>query len=275
GIQLDEDDQHLASSKARTIVSNLSLTVVRGKNLLIMGPSGCGKTSFLRGLAGIWRPVEGSVKLRPGLSHPTDAADMGEVAVGLRGERDVVHGYSGSRDSVMFLPQRPYLFMGTLLAQVAYPSECNVDSSQRVAAVLNKLGLSYLMFEDQLEDSNMGFEGHSTRALGDGSGSREGGSDGRGGLNTPRNWPSVLSPGESQRMGLARVLYHRPHLAFLDESTSALSEDAERDVYRALEEAGVTVVTVGHRSSLTQWHAQVLTFGGPGSGGAWELSEGN
>ncbi|CAM9814848.1 unnamed protein product, partial [Choristocarpus tenellus] len=75
------------------------------------------------------------------------------------------------------------------------------------------------------------------------------------------------------RIGLARVLFHRPFLAFLDESTSALTEEAEQEVYVALEAIGVTVVSVGHRSSLHKLHCQVLKIVGGDSDGAWELSE--
>ena len=87
----------------------------------------------------------------------------------------------------------------------------------------------------------------------------------------PRDWASVLSIGEQQRLGIARVLYHRPALAFLDEAMSAITEEAERDAYGLMRDAGVTVVAVGHRTSLRALHERVLALGGAPDGG-WELS---
>lgn len=86
-----------------------------------------------------------------------------------------------------------------------------------------------------------------------------------------RDWASELSPGEQQRLGFARVLYHRPDLAFLDEGTSAVAEDAEDEIYAALRQAHVTVVSVGHRTSLRRFHEEVLTLSSSWDG-TWELS---
>lgn len=82
----------------------------------------------------------------------------------------------------------------------------------------------------------------------------------------------ILSPGEQQRLGVARVLYHRPMLAFLDESTNAIPEVMERRIYELLNQEGVTVVSVGHRSSLMTVHQHVLSLSGPPHG-RWRLSE--
>lgn len=87
-----------------------------------------------------------------------------------------------------------------------------------------------------------------------------------------RDWASILSPGEQQRLGIARILYHQPTLAFLDESTGAVSEATEDRVYRLMRAAGITVVAVGHRASLRELHDRVLSFAGP-PGGQWDLSE--
>lgn len=91
-------------------------------------------------------------------------------------------------------------------------------------------------------------------------------------LPEQRDWASILSIGEQQRLGVARVLYHRPALAFLDESTSAVTEDAEKQAYRLMRAAGVTIVAIGHRSSLHALHERVLRLRGAPDG-AWELSE--
>lgn len=87
-----------------------------------------------------------------------------------------------------------------------------------------------------------------------------------------RDWASILSPGEQQRLGIARVLYHRPAIAFLDESTSAVTEATEYKVYALMRATGVTVVGVGHRASLRRLHQRVLALGGA-PGGEWELCD--
>jgi putative ATP-binding cassette transporter len=80
-----------------------------------------------------------------------------------------------------------------------------------------------------------------------------------GDLSRAANWASVLSPGEQQRIHFARVLLHKPDWVFLDESTSALDEDAEKELYRRLHSAlpGITIVSVGHRSTLRRLHDKV------------------
>lgn len=87
-----------------------------------------------------------------------------------------------------------------------------------------------------------------------------------------RDWAVILSPGEQQRIGVARVLYHRPMLAFLDESTSAVAEVMERRIYELLNQEGITVVSVGHRASLMTLHQHILSLSGPPHG-QWKLSE--
>ncbi|CAM9967263.1 unnamed protein product, partial [Ectocarpus fasciculatus] len=87
-----------------------------------------------------------------------------------------------------------------------------------------------------------------------------------------RDWASILSIGEQQRLGIARVLYHRPSLAFLDEAMSAVTEEAERDAYGLMRAAGVTVVAIGHRTSLRSLHERVLALRGAPDG-TWEILE--
>ncbi|CAN0515444.1 unnamed protein product, partial [Ectocarpus sp. 8 AP-2014] len=86
------------------------------------------------------------------------------------------------------------------------------------------------------------------------------------------DWASILSIGEQQRLAIARVLYHRPALAFLDEAMSAVTEEAERDAYGLMRAAGVTVVAIGHRTSLRSLHERVLALRGAPDG-TWEISE--
>lgn len=81
----------------------------------------------------------------------------------------------------------------------------------------------------------------------------------------------MLSPGELQRICLARVLHRRPRLAVLDEATSSLSPEVEAMLYSRLHQAGITVFSVGHRESLCRFHSQLLVLAGDGTG-MWELS---
>ena len=93
-----------------------------------------------------------------------------------------------------------------------------------------------------------------------------------GELHRQCDWASILSIGEQQRLGVARVLYHRPALAFLDECTSAITEEAEKNAYSLMGGAGVTVVAVGHRASLKALHQHELSLEGAPEGG-WKVSE--
>lgn len=86
-----------------------------------------------------------------------------------------------------------------------------------------------------------------------------------------RDWAAILSIGEQQRICIARILYHRPALAFLDEGTSAVTEATEKNIYGFLREAGVTVVAVGHRTSLRALHERILSLEGAPDG-RWNIS---
>ncbi|XP_061785425.1 lysosomal cobalamin transporter ABCD4 isoform X1 [Nerophis lumbriciformis] len=146
----------------------------------------------------------------------------------------------------LFLPQKPYLTDGTLREQVIYPlkdiypaSECVDDD--RISKFLELAGVSSLM----------------KRA---------------GGLDEPVdwNWYDALSPGEMQRLCFARLFYLQPKYAVLDEATSALTEEAESQLYRTCKQLGMTLISVGHRSSLEKHHDVQLKLCGEGR---WELSK--
>ncbi|XP_044292732.1 lysosomal cobalamin transporter ABCD4 isoform X2 [Varanus komodoensis] len=146
---------------------------------------------------------------------------------------------------VMFLPQKPFFTDGTLREQVIYPLKeiypvSGSADDERILKFLELTGLSDLLVRI-------------------------------GGLDQPVdwNWYDILSPGEMQRLSFARLFYLQPQYALLDESTSALTEEVEHELYKICAQLGMTLVTVGHRSSLEKFHSWNLKLHG---GGKWELT---
>uniref|UniRef100_A0A671UZP7 ATP-binding cassette, sub-family D (ALD), member 4 n=1 Tax=Sparus aurata TaxID=8175 RepID=A0A671UZP7_SPAAU len=146
----------------------------------------------------------------------------------------------------LFLPQKPYLTDGTLREQVIYPlkdiyPESGSVDDDRIIQFLELAGVSSIL-------------------------KRTGGLDER----VDWNWYDVLSPGEMQRLSFARLFYLQPKYAVLDEATSALTEEAEAQLYRTCKQLGMTLVSLGHRSSLEKYHDVQLKLCG---GGRWELTK--
>lgn len=189
------------------LIASLSFLVHSGQHLLISGSNGVGKSAIARIVAGLWPVYRGLV------SRPRDKG----------------------MDGIMFLPQRPYLSVGTLRDQVIYPhSELDMHESGRSDTELQKV----------LDDARLGYLVE-----------REGGWD------TRKEWKDVLSGGEKQRMAFARLFYHEPRYAFLDETTSAVSADVEGYLYELCKERGITLITISTRVGLRKYHAFNLTLG--------------
>ncbi|HEX7952946.1 MAG TPA: ATP-binding cassette domain-containing protein, partial [Burkholderiales bacterium] len=127
---------------------------------------------------------------------------------------------------VLFLPQRPYLPIGTLRDVVAYPARDKIFSEDDTRGALRAVGLEHLL----------------------------------GRLGEQQNWSMQLSPGEQQRVAFARALLQQPAWLFLDEATSALDENAEQQLYRMLKDKlpGTTLISIGHRSTLLPFHTRVM-----------------
>ncbi|HLY47090.1 MAG TPA: ABC transporter ATP-binding protein/permease [Stellaceae bacterium] len=176
---------------------DIALAARPGEPLLVTGPSGSGKSTLLRAIAGLWPFGRGQIRVGEG--------------------------------PVLFLPQRPYLPLGTLADAITYPELEHEPRRAELEAALHAVGLSYLV--DQLDVDG--------------------------------NWAQRLSGGEQQRVGFARVLLMRPEIVFLDEATSALDEAAEAALYRLLREAdwGPTIVSVGHHGTLKRFHETVIDLG--------------
>jgi ATP-binding cassette, subfamily D (ALD), member 3 len=140
------------------------------------------------------------------------------------------------RVSLFYVPQRPYLVCGTLRDQVTYPSKSN-ERDADVLKCLEMVGLRDRFASD------------------------------RSGLDRKEfDWSDVLSGGEQQRIGLARLYFHRPKFAVLDEATSAINADEEGTFYDHLENMGITVFSIAHRLELQRFHQQRLHFLADGTG---------
>ncbi|KAI0877826.1 ABC transporter transmembrane region 2-domain-containing protein [Hypoxylon argillaceum] len=199
------------------LLESLSLVVRRGEHLLISGPNGIGKSAIARVLAGLW-PVYRGLVSRP--------KSIGE-------------------DGIMFLPQRPYLSIGTLRDQVIYPDgELDMRLKRKNEGDLQRA----------LDAAKLGYL-----------------PDREGGWDTRKEWKDVLSGGEKQRIGIARLLYHEPQYAIIDEGTSAVSSDVEGLLYETCKERGITLITISTRASLKKYHTFNLALGSGDNGDEWEF----
>lgn len=153
----------------------------------------------------------------------------------------VAHDFPPGPKTVIFLPQKPLLTNGSLLEQIVYPLRLdpnNPVSSETCEEILGFIDVLHM--RDLMNRS--------------------------GGLrNDPNwNWNDALSPGEMQRVCFLRILFHQPQFALLDEATSALSLDVEEQLYRTSLLHNITLVSVGHRDTLTKYHNSLLTLDGTG-----------
>ena len=176
----------------KRLLADVNFTLIHGpkRNILIKGASGSGKSTLLRAIAGIWPYVSGKLT-------------MPEVA------------------KLMFIPQKPYLPLGTLKEAILYPGNCR-KTDEELVVLLEQCRIGYLAKELYVES----------------------------------DWAHVLSGGEQQRLAFVRALLYQPQWLFLDEATSALDETTEKIMYQLIETLlpDTTIVSIGHRSTLNSFH---------------------
>ena len=198
------------------LVRELSFEVKSGINVLVCGPNGCGKSSLFRILGELWPVWSGTVTKPP-------------------------------RGKLFYIPQRPYMTLGTLRDQVIYPHtkqemmRRGQMTDEDLKKLLNLVQLSHLLERENFTSS----EGQ--------------------GWDVVADWMDVLSGGEKQRIAMARLFYHKPQFAILDECTSAVSMDVEDSMYSYCRQANITLFTVSHRRSLWKHHEYYLQMDGRGN----------
>ncbi|XP_064476597.1 ATP-binding cassette sub-family D member 3-like [Ornithodoros turicata] len=197
----------LVTPNGDVLVDELSIEVKSGGNVLVCGPNGCGKSSLFRVLGELW-PLFGGTLVKP------------------------------AKDKLFYIPQRPYMTLGTLRDQVIYP-DTYMDMRRRgitdadLARYLDVVQLGYVL-------------------------------DREGGWDAIQDWMDLLSGGEKQRIAMARLFYRQPQFAILDECTSAVSVDVEGSMYQYCRQVGITLFTVSHRKSLWKYHDYSLYMDGRG-----------
>ncbi|BGP00311.1 Peroxisomal long-chain fatty acid import protein 1 [Rhodotorula toruloides] len=201
------DKVPIVTPNGDVLIKSLSFYVKPGNHLLVVGGNGTGKSSLFRILGGLW-PIYGGTVTKPPASEFT------------------------------YIPQRPYLSLGTLRDQIIYPHS-RAQMLERGITDSNLLDILKMLELDSIVE-------------------REGGWD------TQREWRDALSGGDKQRLAMARLFYHCPKYAILDECTSAVTLQIEQTFYERATELGITLLTVSHRPSLWKYHKYILQYLGGG-----------
>jgi vitamin B12/bleomycin/antimicrobial peptide transport system ATP-binding/permease protein len=189
------DDLQIAHADGSIVIGETTTLIRKGDKVLITGESGSGKSTLFRAIAGLWPWGTGTVQVPP-------------------------------RNDMMFMPQRPYLPLGTLRAGLAYPAAARHFPKKDLKIVLKRCGLEHLV--ERLDEAE--------------------------------RWDRVLSGGELQRVAFARLLLHKPGWVFMDEATAALDDASQTSMMNLFgnELAGSTLISIAHRAGLDVFHDRTL-----------------
>ncbi len=196
GEALDVSGLTLTLPNGTSLLDGADIRFVPGHSVVVTGRSGSGKSTLFRALAGIWPFGSGTVQM--------PAA------------------------SALFLPQRPYIPLGTLRAVISYPATPEAYEQAAYAQALADAGLPELL--PRLDEDD--------------------------------NWAQRLSGGEQQRIALARALLAKPDWLFLDEATASLDPESEEALYRVLKERlpATTIISIAHRPTVAAFHDERLVL---------------
>ena len=191
-------DLSIVHRDGRVVIDDTDIKVKPGERVLLGGESGSGKSTLIRAIAGLWPWGEGRILIPAGAK-------------------------------LAFVPQRPYIPLGTLRDAIAYPVEGSLLADERAKAVLKDVGLGYLADKLDAEEER---------------------------------WDQTLSGGERQRIAFARLLIDEPNIIIMDEATAALDIDSEFRLLTLLFERlpNATIFSVGHRPGLQELHSRLLTL---------------
>lgn len=191
------DGLSVAQYNGIIMIDDADTTVAAGQKVLLMGASGTGKSTLIRAIAGLWPWGSGSVRLPAGAK-------------------------------IAFLPQRPYLPLGTLRQALSYPTGGETYTDEDLQKALARCGLKRLISR----------------------------------LDAEERWDKLLSGGEQQRIGFARLLVQQPDIVIMDEATAALDADGQDSMMELFrnELGKVTLISVGHRVELEDYHDRKLTL---------------
>jgi vitamin B12/bleomycin/antimicrobial peptide transport system ATP-binding/permease protein len=180
----------VADRAGRVVINDASVRIGLGEKVMLAGESGSGKSILIRALAGLWPWGSGSIRVPKGVK-------------------------------IAFVPQKPYIPLGTLRQALVYP-DANGSGDEQIIAAMRRCGLGYLVKQ----------------------------------LDHEARWDQTLSGGERQRVAFARLLIQKPQIIIMDEATSALDEESQFSLLTLLhnELASATVISVAHRSGIEEFH---------------------
>lgn len=218
GENIEFEHIDIISPDGKLLAEDLSFSVTPGCNVMITGPNGAGKSSLFRLIGELWPPHR----------HHLDRSRM----------------MKPKKRDILFVPQKPYLVLGTLRDQIIYPHSqedmkaqgFTDDDLEKLLSIVDPKG--YIRKSWQWDEQ--------------------------------KDWFHAFSGGQKQRVAMARLFYHRPKFAILDECTSAVSDEVEDEIYQTCNKLGITLFTVSHRKYLRKHHSYLLTIEGREGKWSWK-----